>query len=193
MTRRLFCWGFLLGAILILAGCNTSNAPAASNAPSPIAIATITATLTVTPQSTALPHGVLYEDDFSNPGSGWPIVDVDNYHFEYHPPDFYRVEVKSAHETVTVFRGMMFGDATVETMVLVDHTATDTGAFRYGLALRRSGEQYYAFTISPRSKSWQIAKHSPTGVKVLAEGAVDTVGECLAICHDLLRGEIVKA
>ncbi len=175
MTRRLFGWGLLLGTILILASCNTSKAPAAASASSPLATATITSTVAVTPQSTALPDGVLYEDDFSNPQSGWPIVDVDNYHFEYHPPDFYRVEVKSPHETVTVFRGLNFGDATVETMVLVDHTATDTGNYRYGLALRRSGEQYYAFTVSPRTKSWQIAKHSPSGVKVLAEGAVDTL------------------
>jgi hypothetical protein len=43
------------------------------------------------------------------------------------------------------------------------------------LALRRSGDQYYAFTVSPRSKSWQIAKHAPQGVAVLAEGDVSTL------------------
>jgi hypothetical protein len=60
----------------------------------------------------------------------------------------------------------------VETTALVDHTTTETGDFRYGLALRRSGDRYYAFTVSPRSKTWQIAKHSPQNVTILAEGAV---------------------
>ena len=123
----------------------------------------------------ALPAGVLYQDDFSDPQSGWPIVDVDNYRFGYHPPDFYHVEVKSPHDSLPVFHGLNFGDASVETTALVDHTATETGDYRYGLALRRSGSQYYAFTVSPRSKSWQIAKHSPQGVKVLSEGAITTL------------------
>jgi hypothetical protein len=161
----------LLGAIVLAAGCRTSNAPAAASASSPVATITATATL----QAAALPEGVLYADDFSNPQSGWPIVDIDNFRFGYHPPDFYHVEVKSAHDTLPVFRGMTYGDVTVETTALVDHATTETGDYRYGLALRRSGGQYYAFTVSPRSKSWQIAKHSPTGVTVLGEGPVDAL------------------
>jgi hypothetical protein len=70
---------------------------------------------------------------------------------------------------------MNFGDATVETKALVDHTTTETGDYRYGLALRRSGDQYYAFTVSPRSKSWQITKHSPQGVTILSQGDVTTL------------------
>ena len=174
MTRRLLQLGMLLGVIFV-AGCSTANAPAAASAPSPVATPTAAVTATAAAQEVALPEGVLYEDDFSNPQSGWPIVDVDNYRFGYHPPDFYHVEVKSPHDTLPVFRGMNFGDATVETTALVDHTTTETGDYRYGLALRRSGRQYYAFTVSPRKKSWQIAKHSPTGVKTLAEGTIDTL------------------
>jgi hypothetical protein len=120
-------------------------------------------------------EGVLFEDDFTNPGGGWPIVDFNNYRFGYHPPDFYHVEVKDPHDSITVFRGLNFGDVDVETTSLVDHTTTDSGGYRYGLALRRSGDQYYAFTVSPRAKSWQIAKHSPQGVTVLAEGTVNTL------------------
>jgi hypothetical protein len=85
------------------------------------------------------------------------------------------VEVKAAHDSLPVFRGMNFGDVNVGTTALVDHTTTEDGEYRYGLALRRSGEQYYAFTVSPRAKQWQIAKHSPKGVLILAEGGVDTL------------------
>ena len=97
-------------------------------------------------------EGVLFKDDFTNPGGGWPIVDFNNYRFGYHPPDFYHVEVKSPHDSLTVFRGLNFGDVSVDTTALVDHTTTDSGGYRYGLALRRSGDQYYAFTVSPRSQ-----------------------------------------
>jgi hypothetical protein len=169
--RRLILPVMLLCALPVIAGCGSSNAPAAASAPTPAA----TVTTTVAVQNAALPDGVLYQDDFSNPQSGWPVVDVDNYRFGYHPPDFYHVEVKSPHDTLPVFRGMNFGDVSVETTALVDHTTTETGDYRYGLALRRSGGQYYAFMVSPRQKSWQITKHSPTGVKVLAEGQTDTL------------------
>jgi hypothetical protein len=167
MTRRLLWSGILLGALFVMAGCSQSNAPASAAGVSPVA--------TAAEQKVALREGVLYEDDFSNPESGWPIVDIDNYRFGYHPPDFYHVEVKSPHAALPVFRGMNFGDVSVDTTALVDHTTRETGDYRYGLALRRSGGQYYAFTVSPRTKTWQIAKHSPTGVKVLAEGAIDTL------------------
>jgi hypothetical protein len=168
MTLRLFrlCI-LLLGAMLAINGCSASNAPAATSAP--------TVAATAAPQQAASTEGALFADDFTNPESGWPIVDVDNYRFGYHPPDFYHVEVKAPHDSLPVFRGMDFGDVNVETTVLVDHTTTETGEYRYGLALRRSGAQYYAFTVSPRTSAWQIIKHSPAGVKVLAEGRVDTL------------------
>jgi hypothetical protein len=38
------------------------------------------------------------------------------------------------------------------------------------LAFRRSGDQYYAFTISPRTKQWTVLKSSPSGLETLAEG-----------------------
>jgi len=154
--------------ILILAiSCSPANAPVTTSVPTPAR--------TAAAQKAALAEGVLYDEDFSNPDSGWPIVDVDNYRFGYHPPDFYHVEVKAPHDSLPVFRGMDYGDVSVETTAQVDHTTSESGDYRYGLALRRSGARYYAFTVSPRTDSWQIVKHSPTGVKVLAEGAVDTL------------------
>jgi hypothetical protein len=169
MTRRLLWLAMLSGAIFVMAGCSAS--PAA--APAPASTATAPAAAAAPPA--AVSDDVLFTDDFSNPESGWPVVDVDNYRFGYHPPDYYHVEVKAPHDSLPVFRGLKFGDASVATTALVDHTTTETGDYRFGLALRRSGKQYYAFTVSPRTESWQIAKHSPAGVTVLAEGGIDTL------------------
>jgi len=44
------------------------------------------------------------------------------------------------------------------------------GDFRYGLVLRRSGDQYYAFAISPSTKTWHFLKSSSTGLETLREG-----------------------
>ena len=170
MMRRVFLPGILLIAMMGVAGCRTAGMPAAASAPSPVATPTVVVTATVAAAQAVLPAGVLYEDDFSNPQSGWPIIDVDNYSFGYHPPDVYQVEVKDAHDSRSVFRGLNFGDASAEALTSVDTMAMGSGDYHYGLALRRSGGQFYAFTVSPHTNTWQITKHSPTGVKVLGEG-----------------------
>ena len=79
-----------------------------------------------------------------------------------------------------------FPDATIELQALTvsARTATD-GDYRYGLAFRRSGDNYYAFTISPTTKKWEVLKSSPSGVTVLEEG-VDEGIHALDV-DDLLR------
>ncbi len=58
-----------------------------------------------------------------------------------------------------------FGDFTMETKVWADPNNTaKTGDFRYGLVFRRSGNQYYAFVVSPRTKTWYVLKSSPGGL-----------------------------
>jgi hypothetical protein len=71
---------------------------------------------------------------------------------------------------------MNFDDVTIEAQVFVDlnNTAAE-GDFRYGVVFRRSGNQYYAFMISPRSKKWYMLKSSPTALEVLKEGADDSL------------------
>jgi formylglycine-generating enzyme required for sulfatase activity len=120
-------------------------------------------------------EGVLEEDNFANPGSGWPILSEGTYLYGYHPPDFYHVEVGQPDSHTVVSREPDFDNVTVETNVLVDHTDTEQGNFRYGLALRRSGDNYYAFALSPRTSTWQVLKSSAGQLEVLAEGAVETL------------------
>jgi hypothetical protein len=72
-----------------------------------------------------------------------------------------------------------FDDATIELQVMTASKKTaPEGDFRYGLAFRRSGDQYYAFTISPRTKKWYVLKSSPNALTVLKEGTDEDI-------HDL--------
>lgn len=120
-------------------------------------------------------EGVLAQDNFADTGSGWPILSEGSYLYGYHPPDYYHVEVGQAEARTVVARTQNFEDVTVEAKILVDHTDTEKGNFRYGLALRRNGDSYYAFTISPRTGTWQVVKSSPNKLDVLAEGGVQTL------------------
>ncbi|MCK6629461.1 MAG: bifunctional serine/threonine-protein kinase/formylglycine-generating enzyme family protein [Anaerolineae bacterium] len=120
-------------------------------------------------------EGVLVQDNFADPGSGWPILSEGSYLYGYHPPDYYHVEVGQPEARTVVARAQDFEDVTVEAKVLVDHTDTEKGNFRYGLALRRNGDSYYAFTVSPRTGTWQVLKSSPDKLDVLAEGGVQTL------------------
>jgi serine/threonine-protein kinase len=114
-------------------------------------------------------------DDFTDPNSGWPTLSQDNHTFGYHPPDYYHVEVAKTNDYLAVTQEPRFENVILETEVFVDHTDSESGDFRYGLAARRSGDEYYAFTISPRTKAWHVLKGSPTGLEVLAEGVHDSV------------------
>ena len=69
-----------------------------------------------------------------------------------------------------------FDDFTAEVKVFVDPNNTNpSGDFRYGLVFRRAGSQYYAFVISPRTRTWSVLKASPNGVTELAKGSSDAI------------------
>jgi hypothetical protein len=121
---------------------------------------------------------VLYQDRFKDISSGWPSgVDFDNYYIGYHEPEFYHVEVHEPNDSaIVVLPGQEFSDVTAEVEVFADEANTaQSGDFRYGLVLRRSGNQYYAFTINPSTKDWHILKSSPNGLEVLEEGTDETI------------------
>ncbi len=123
----------------------------------------------------------LYQDNFTNPATSWPDKKFDNYFIGYHEPEYYHVEVNSPNYKTAVFAPgkQQFGDATIELQVMTASKKTAAkGDFRYGLAFRRSGDQYYAFTISPRTKKWYVLKSSPNALTVLKEGTDDGI-------HDL--------
>ena len=88
--------------------------------------------------------------------TGWSEDKFDNYFIGYHEPEYYHIEVTSPNSKTTVFEPQKkrFEGNTIELQVLTNSTKTSsTGDFRYGLAFRRSGDQYYSFTISPAASS----------------------------------------
>jgi hypothetical protein len=112
---------------------------------------------------------LLFQDGFTDPHSGWPAGDQAKASFGYQRPTFYYLEVQEAESSAAVFRGLNLTDFVVETKALVNFSRSPNGDFRYGLAIRRSEKQYYAFTLSPRTGVWQVRKYAPNGARVLAE------------------------
>src|SRR5687767_9374006 len=185
----LFKWTiFTLIFILTLTGCGAGNVvvPTASSVPeaSP-------APESVEPTPTSAPvsqENVLYQDDFTNPATGWTEEKFDNYFIGYHEPEYYHVELTGSNYKTTVFEPekRSFDDATIEMKVFAVAAKTaPEGDFNYGAAFRRSGDQYYAFTISPRTKKWTVLKSSSTALTVLQEGVEESI-------HDLDAEDILR-
>jgi len=130
----------------------------------------------------------LYQDDFTNPSTGWTEKTFDNYFIGYHEPEYYHIEIKGPNYKTTVFEPQNgnFGDATIELEVFTNSAKTaPEGDFRYGLAFRRSGDQYYAFAVSQRTKKWYVLKNSPNELITLQEGADESI-------HDPDVGDLLR-
>ncbi len=131
---------------------------------------------------------MLYQDDFTNPTSNWPEKKFDNYFIGYHEPEYYHVEITSPNYKTSVFEPekQSFNDVTIEVKVFTNSKKTAAiGDFSYGPVFRRSGDQYYAFTISPTTKKWFVLKSSPNALVVLAEGTEDGINDLDV--EDILR------
>ncbi|GIV79540.1 MAG: hypothetical protein KatS3mg050_3934 [Litorilinea sp.] len=166
-----------------LGGCTAAVPPATPPLPATPAPATAEALPPPAPAAVEMPAPsasgeVLFQDDFTNVQSGWPNAQVfDNYFIGYHEPAYYHVEVRTAHDRVVVpWPAGTFEDVAVEAAVFVDpaNTAAE-GNFRYGLALRRTGEQYYGFLVAPRSQHWYVVKSSTSGLTLLADGSHESI------------------
>ena len=190
-------WGMSMALIIILAivGCagqeqastvpTEASSTAAASSPPPVSIES-TATSQPVPAK-----NVLYQDNFTNESTGWPKAEFDNYFIGYHEPEYYHVEITSPNSRAPIIgipepEQHSYGDVTIELQVLIASGRTSPeGDFRYGLAFRRSGDQYYAFTISPRAKKWYVFKSSPNGLVPLKEGTDDSIHD--GDVDDLLR------
>jgi len=113
---------------------------------------------------------ILYEDNFINPLSGWPRGKIDNFIVRYAGLNYYRVQAQySGNQFIpSVPNEREYGDVNVDIRAVAE--APSSGDFRYGLVLRRSGDQYYAFVIAPSTKKWYFLKSSSTGLEILREG-----------------------
>jgi hypothetical protein len=187
---------FSLLTILVAAGCspNENQAPptepaAAENPSPPPAVIEETSTpVDVHENEPVVDENILLQDDFTNPTTGWPEEKFDNYFIGYHEPEYYHVEITSPNYRTVVFEPEKrnFSDVTIEVKVFAvgSRTAPD-GDLSFGLAFRRSGDQYYAFTISPRTKKWYVLKSTPNALIVLSEGSEEGI-------HDLDGEDILR-
>ena len=183
--------------ILTIVGCTpqvnppTSPPAAASSTPEASAPTPVSVKSTETSPQPVTDKNVLYQDDFTNKTTGWEEVTFDNYFIGYHEPEWYHIEIRSANSKAVVSEPerRSVGDATLELQVYTNSAKTATeGDFRYGLVFRRSGDNYYAFTISPRTKKWEVLKSSSNGLESLQEGVEEGIHELDV--DDILRVDL---
>ncbi len=181
---------------LIVAACAPKVAPVSATATATAAAEATTPTLATTAAASPSPTGpapvvnnnVLYQDSFTNPNTGWPTAKFDNYFIGYHEPEYYHIEIDSPNYKTSVFvpGKQTFDDATIEVKALANSKKTAaTGDFIFGPIFRRSGDNYYAFAISARTKKWFVLKSSPNEVTTLAEGSDSSIHD--ADVDDLMR------
>jgi hypothetical protein len=116
---------------------------------------------------------ILYQDQFTNPFSGWTRGKIDNFIVRYTGLNYYRVQVQySGNQFIpSIPKGREYGDVNIDIRAIAE--AESGGDFRYGLVLRRSGAQYYAFVIAPSTNKWYFLKNSSDGLEILREGTDD--------------------
>ncbi|NTU56141.1 MAG: SH3 domain-containing protein [Anaerolineales bacterium] len=187
-----FCLSSLLIVAFILTGCSGMPTVQVEVTEAPSPAPTEEVVVAPTPE-----HGheaimadanVLYHDDFTNPASNWPSDKFDNFFIGYHEPEYYHVEIVSPNYKTTVFEPekKSYGDVTIEVKAFTASAKTaETGDFSFGPVFRRSGDQYYAFTISQRTRKWYVLKSTPSALTVLAEGTEEGIHE--PDVEDLLR------
>jgi hypothetical protein len=120
---------------------------------------------------------VLLYDDFSDTLSGWYNARAPRgpFFYGYHPNDFYHVQLSTAHSCLTVYRNRPVKNFTAEAQIFIAATDTEAGNFRYGLIVREDGNDFYALTISSRTKTWQVLKSTSEGLTLMDEGSAATL------------------
>lgn len=179
MTRRcsLKIWVWLvIPPVLTSLACGVGIFGAPTNTPTPTPAPPLPPIIepTVAPPTAAGP-GILYEDSFTDPSSGWPTITTDTTKAGYHPPDAFHLEVSAPNTVFWTFREQNFDDFSAELTVFADR-AGDTGQWRHGLAFRQTAEgQFYAFVVNPRAKTWQVLKRTSDAWQTLAEASDPTI------------------
>ena len=124
---------------------------------------------------------ILYQDEFRKPSSGWTQEEIDNFIVGYYRLPgrrqyrYYQVQVQGPNDQYLAFvpNEPEYGDVNVDIRATAE--APGSGDFRYGVIFRRSGDQYYAFVISPVTKTWYLLKSSSTGLETLMDGTDERI------------------
>jgi hypothetical protein len=120
---------------------------------------------------------IFYRDEFSRV-SRWDRGQFEQFAADYARTDegrFYQVLVQGAggQYLPMVPNSRDYQDVNIDVQVRA-RTANE-GDLRYGTIFRRSGENYYAFVVSPVTETWWFLKHSSTGEEVLKTGESERI------------------
>ena len=121
---------------------------------------------------------ILYQDEFSRTSQGWKQGQFDSFTAGYTRFDggrYYQVQARSPAD---VYLALVPNKVNYEDVNVDIKTRTESpseGDFRYGVVLRRSGDQYYAFVVSPVTRAWYFLKSSSDGLQLLKEGIAERI------------------
>jgi hypothetical protein len=127
----------------------------------------------VTADGLPLNARILYRDEFSAASSGWYQGGVDSFLARYirsEGPRYYQVQAQGPGDPYLAFvpDGRVYEDVNIDVRALIE--SAGSGDFRYGILFRRTGNQFYAFAISPGTDTWYFLKNSANGLDVLKDG-----------------------
>jgi hypothetical protein len=125
----------------------------------------------------AIDRSLLLTDEFADVLSGWyqAAAPVEEYFYGYHPTDFYHVQVSSPEGCLAVRYEAPLNDFIADVDIFKAKVETEDGDYRHGMVIREQDGEFYAFTISPISKEWQIIKNSLGGINVLSQGTEPSI------------------
>jgi hypothetical protein len=116
---------------------------------------------------------ILYQDEFSRPSQGWNQGKTDHFTAGYvrsAGARYYQVQVQEPEVQYLAFvpNERDYEDVNIDLKTRTE--SASEGDFRYGVVLRRSGDEYYAFIVSPVTKVWYFLKSSSDGLGILKYG-----------------------
>lgn len=116
---------------------------------------------------------ILYQDEFSGTSRGWNQGKTDQFTAGYIRSSgarYYQVQVSEPAGQYLAFipNERDYGDVNIDIKTRTE--SVREGDFRYGVVLRRTGDQYYAFVVSPVTRAWYFLKSSSEGLGILKYG-----------------------
>jgi len=121
---------------------------------------------------------IFYRNEFTNPASGWARGKIDNFmasYVRYSGRRYYQVQAQGPDKPYLAYvpNQRKYEDVNIDIRAIAE--AESDGDFRYGLVFRRSGDQFYAFAISPTTDIWYFLKSSPEGLELLRDGTDERI------------------
>jgi hypothetical protein len=116
---------------------------------------------------------ILYRDEFTTASRGWDQGELGNFMVRYVRDSgarYYQVQVQGTKDQYLAFvpNERDYGDVNIDLKTRTE--AAGSGDFRYGAIFRRSGDDYYAFIVSPATEAWYFLKSSANGLEILKYG-----------------------